>query len=159
MDEPSNAASAPAEGDPFVEERLMSEQAPLSEPVAPKKGVARLSVNVNLDVPADYRTREFVSVADAVHAPSVLSVVVQRRSQIAAVRFCGFDRDHRRVETSQGHDADEADRRDCASAEFHRFASAGFQHVAKRARWCRDRQRGECPHGTHLRLHVVLFVR
>ncbi len=55
--------------------------------VAPKKGVARLSVNVNLDVPADYRTREFVSVADAVHAPSVLSVVVQRRSQIAAVRF------------------------------------------------------------------------
>jgi hypothetical protein len=32
-----------------------------------KKGSARLSVNVNLDVPADYQTREFISVADTVH--------------------------------------------------------------------------------------------
>ena len=53
----------------------------------PQKGSARLSVNVNLDVPADYRARDFVSVADAVHQPSVLSLVVQRRRQIAAIRL------------------------------------------------------------------------
>jgi hypothetical protein len=53
----------------------------------PKKGSARLSINVNLDIPADYRAREFASVADAVHQPSVLSLVVQRRGQIAAIRW------------------------------------------------------------------------
>ena len=53
----------------------------------PQKGNARLSVNVNLDIPEDYRSREFVSVADAVHQPSVLSLVVQRRGQIAAIRI------------------------------------------------------------------------
>jgi hypothetical protein len=52
-----------------------------------KKGSARLSVNVNLDIPADYQTREFISVADTVHQPSVLSLVVQRRSQIRAIRW------------------------------------------------------------------------
>jgi hypothetical protein len=52
-----------------------------------KKGSARLSVNVNLDVPQDYQSRDFVSVADSVHQPSVLSLVVQRRGQIAAIRF------------------------------------------------------------------------
>jgi hypothetical protein len=56
-------------------------------PSKPKKGSARLSVNVNLDIPDDYQAREFVSVADAVHQPSVLSLVVQRRGQIAAIRF------------------------------------------------------------------------
>ncbi len=53
----------------------------------PQKGSARLSVNVNLDIPEDYRSREFVSVADAVHQPSMLSLVVQRRGQIAAIRM------------------------------------------------------------------------
>ncbi len=53
----------------------------------PKKGSARLSVNVNLDVPADYRARDFVSVGDAVHTESTLSLVVQRRGQIAAIRW------------------------------------------------------------------------
>ena len=52
-----------------------------------KKGSARLSVNVNLDVPADYQTREFISVADTVYQPSVLSLVVQRRGQIRAIRL------------------------------------------------------------------------
>ena len=52
-----------------------------------RSGNARLSVNVNLEVPSDYRTREFVSVADSVHQPSVLSLMVQRRDQISAVRF------------------------------------------------------------------------
>jgi len=52
-----------------------------------KKGVARLSVNVNLEVPADYQSRDFVSIADTVHQPSVLSIVVQRRGQIAAIRL------------------------------------------------------------------------
>ena len=52
-----------------------------------RKGSARLSVNVNLDVPADYQTREFISVADTVHQPSVLSLVVQRRAQIRAIRL------------------------------------------------------------------------
>ena len=59
----------------------------LSRVLVPQKGSARLSVNVNLDIPEDYRSREFVSVADAVHQPSVLSLVVQRRGQIAAIRM------------------------------------------------------------------------
>ena len=53
----------------------------------PQKGNARLSVNVSLEVPADYQAREFVSVADSVHRPSMLSLVVQRRGQIAAIRL------------------------------------------------------------------------
>ena len=44
-------------------------------------------VNVSLEVPADYQAREFVSVADSVHRPSMLSLVVQRRGQIAAIRL------------------------------------------------------------------------
>jgi hypothetical protein len=59
---------------------------PAQAPV-PRKGVARLSVNVNLDIPTDYRMREFVSVADAVHQPTVLNIVIQKQSQIATVRF------------------------------------------------------------------------
>ena len=59
----------------------------LTQVRVPQKGSARLSVNVNLDIPGDYRSREFVSVADAVHQPSVLSLVVQRRGQIVAIRM------------------------------------------------------------------------
>ena len=58
-----------------------------AQPAKPSRGNARLSVNVNLDVPSDYQAREFVSVADAVHQPSVLSLVVQRRGQIGAIRL------------------------------------------------------------------------
>ncbi|MFN9717652.1 MAG: hypothetical protein ACK58L_03100 [Planctomycetota bacterium] len=81
MDEPTSPAPAESRfGEDFDDVRSRGS-------VRARKGVARLSVNVNLDVPEDYRTREFVSVADAVHAPAVLTVIVQRRSQIAAVRF------------------------------------------------------------------------
>ncbi len=68
---------------------VLTEESPgrQSRPAEPRKGNARLSISVNLDIPADYRTREFVSVADAVHQPSVLSLVVQRRGQIAAIRW------------------------------------------------------------------------
>jgi len=59
----------------------------ISRMAKPQKGNARLSVNVNLDVPSDYQSREFVSVADAVHQPSVLKLVVQKRGQIAAIRL------------------------------------------------------------------------
>ena len=52
-----------------------------------KAGNARLSVNVNLEVPSDYQSREFVSVADSVHRSSVLSLMIQKRNQIAGVRF------------------------------------------------------------------------
>jgi hypothetical protein len=52
----------------------------------PKKGTARLSVNVELEIPNDYQSREFLSVADAVHQPSVLELIVLRRDQIMALR-------------------------------------------------------------------------
>jgi hypothetical protein len=52
----------------------------------PKKGTARLSVNVDLEIPDDYQSREFLSVADAVHQPSVLNLIVLRRDQIVALR-------------------------------------------------------------------------
>ena len=51
-----------------------------------KKGTARLSVNVDLEIPNDYQSREFLSVADAVHQPSVLELIVLRRDQIMALR-------------------------------------------------------------------------
>ncbi len=53
----------------------------------PRKGVARLSVNVNLDIPNDYLQRQFVSVADSVHRPAVLDLRVQNREQISIVRL------------------------------------------------------------------------
>ncbi len=86
--EPATAAPSPApqvsiSGNPLGG-RLGNRQ---SRSGMPQKGNARLSVNVNLDVPADYQAREFVSVADSVHRPSMLSLVVQRRGQIAAIRL------------------------------------------------------------------------
>lgn len=71
-----------AGGDDLEDERRSSSRVRVLQ-----KGNARLSVNVNLDIPDDYQSREFVSVADAVHQPSVLSLVVQRRGQIAAIRM------------------------------------------------------------------------
>lgn len=53
----------------------------------PRKGVARLSVNVNLEIPNDYLRRQFVSVADSVHRPAVLDLRVQDREQISIVRL------------------------------------------------------------------------
>ena len=82
------AAAAPAPGPQDSEGLFVDEFARLQgQPAKPRKGNARLSVNVNLDVPADYQTREFVSVADSVHQPSVLRLVVQRRGQITAIRL------------------------------------------------------------------------
>ena len=75
---------APADGDRL---NVDPESRAMNVLTKPSRGSARLSVNVNLDVPADYQAREFVSVADAVHQPSMLSLVVQRRRQIAAIRL------------------------------------------------------------------------
>ncbi|MEJ7595736.1 MAG: hypothetical protein WKF77_29855 [Planctomycetaceae bacterium] len=75
---------APVDGDVFS---VDPDSHAMNVLAKPRKGNARLSVNVNLDVPADYQTREFVSVADSVHRPSMLSLVVQRRGQIAAIRL------------------------------------------------------------------------
>ena len=82
--EPAAAALSPAaqESGSSFDVAFGSRQTQLTKP---QKGIARLSVNVNLDVPEDYQTREFVSVADSVHRPSMLSLVVQRRGQISAI--------------------------------------------------------------------------
>lgn len=78
--------------DPFAAPSDVSEGRPAlmpsaGQPAKGRRGNARLSVNVNLDVPSDYQVREFVSVADAIHHPSELSLVVQRREQITAIRL------------------------------------------------------------------------
>jgi hypothetical protein len=90
-DAPSAPAPAPVPQDIEVTDAAdfpILDKAPyVSRLAKPQKGNARLSVNVNLDVPADYQAREFVSVADAVHQPSVLKLVVQKRGQIAAIRL------------------------------------------------------------------------
>ncbi len=85
---PIVASQSPQSPDAMADVRTweLQQQQGLREQ-AIRKGSARLSVNVNLDVPDDYRSREFVSLADAVHQPSVLSLVVQRQSQIAAIRL------------------------------------------------------------------------
>jgi len=95
--DPFGDLPAPAPAEPPAPESAAS-PLPASEPVmlgvnaalpAPKmkKGNARLSVNVTLDIPSDYQTRDFVSVADAVHQPSVLSFVILKRGQISAIRM------------------------------------------------------------------------
>ncbi|HQX52145.1 MAG TPA: hypothetical protein PLR25_19660 [Planctomycetaceae bacterium] len=87
--DPFNAPQERPVVEPRELDRLIADPSP-SEPAQvakPQKGSARLSVNVNLEVPSDYRIREFVSVADAVHQPSVLNLVVQRRQQIGAIRW------------------------------------------------------------------------
>lgn len=50
------------------------------------KGTARLSVRVPLEIPESFRSRDFVTVADAVRKPSELKVTVRRVGQITAVR-------------------------------------------------------------------------
>jgi hypothetical protein len=76
--------AAPADR-PSVQRDLSERDAHRGRVVA-KKGSARLSVKVDLDIPGDFQSRDFTSVADALQQPAVLSVVVQRRSQIAAIR-------------------------------------------------------------------------
>lgn len=85
--DPFSAPNAPAILDPAEGYVFAVDPPDAGGRSKPKKGSARLSVNVDLDIPADYRSREFISVADAVHQPSVLSLVVQRRGQIAAIRW------------------------------------------------------------------------
>jgi hypothetical protein len=55
-------------------------------PESKKRGSARLSVRVGLEIPDDYRSREFVSVGDTGGEADPLQLVVQRQDQIAAVR-------------------------------------------------------------------------
>ena len=52
-----------------------------------RKGSARLSVQVGLEVPADYQSREFRSVGDPITTPSPLQIVVLSEQQIAAMRI------------------------------------------------------------------------
>ncbi|RLS72785.1 MAG: hypothetical protein DWI00_11455 [Planctomycetota bacterium] len=80
------AESAAPSAEPKLDSLMLDIESANGIQTRARKGSARLSVNVNLDVPADYQTREFISVADTVHQPSVLSLVVQRRGQIRAIR-------------------------------------------------------------------------
>ena len=52
-----------------------------------KKGSARLSVNVGLEVPDDYRVHEFRSVGDPATTPTSLQIVLLHKQQIAAIRL------------------------------------------------------------------------
>lgn len=52
-----------------------------------RAGTARLSVNVKLEIPENYRMQEFVSVADTVHRPSVLSLAMRSREQVTVIRL------------------------------------------------------------------------
>lgn len=84
---PAEPAPGPAFQQPASPADVLQSQTDGAIPAKPKKGSARLSVNVHLDVPADYRTRDFVSVADTVQSPSMLSIMVQSQRQIAAIRM------------------------------------------------------------------------
>jgi hypothetical protein len=50
-----------------------------------RKG-ARLSVNVDLEIPADYRQHSFISVADSTQQPAVLQLAIRSRSQLLTLR-------------------------------------------------------------------------
>ena len=86
---PSGVTTAPqrGNGNDSTSVKILNKLPYVSRLHQTQKGSARLSVNVNLDVPDDYQAREFVSVADSVHRPSMLSLVVQRRGQISAIRL------------------------------------------------------------------------
>jgi len=47
---------------------------------------ARLSVNVDLEIPADYRQHSFISVADSTLEPAVLQLSIRSRSQLLTLR-------------------------------------------------------------------------
>ncbi|MFO0978206.1 MAG: hypothetical protein U0996_17495 [Planctomycetaceae bacterium] len=87
------AGMVPGSGAPEPAAPPAPQAVPQSEPqaaaVAPilRKGVARLSVNVNLEIPNDYLKRQFVSVADSVHRSAILDLRVQDREQISIVRL------------------------------------------------------------------------
>lgn len=51
-----------------------------------RSGTARLSVNMTLEIPENYRMQEFVSLADTVHRPSVLSLAMRSREQLTVIR-------------------------------------------------------------------------
>jgi hypothetical protein len=50
-----------------------------------RKG-ARLSVNVDLEIPANYRHHSFISVADSTQEPAVLQLAIRSRSQLLTLR-------------------------------------------------------------------------
>ena len=51
-----------------------------------RKGSARLSVRVGLEMPEDFRSRRFQSLGDAVQTPGSLQLVVQSQDRISAIR-------------------------------------------------------------------------
>lgn len=55
--------------------------------VKKRGGTARLSVNVKLEIPENYRMQEFVSVADTVYRPSALSLAMRSREQVTVIRL------------------------------------------------------------------------
>jgi hypothetical protein len=55
-------------------------------PQRPARKGARLSVNVDLEIPADYRTRTFISVADSTQGPAVLQLAIRSRTQLLTLR-------------------------------------------------------------------------
>lgn len=54
---------------------------------AGRKGSARLSVRVSLEPPADYRSRQFLSVGDTTGESGILTLVVQEQERITAMRM------------------------------------------------------------------------
>ncbi|MFM8479178.1 MAG: hypothetical protein ACKOEO_25600, partial [Planctomycetaceae bacterium] len=55
-------------------------------PQRPSRKGARLSINVDLEIPADYRKRTFVSVADSTQGPAVLQLAIRSRAQLLTLR-------------------------------------------------------------------------
>jgi hypothetical protein len=80
-------ADALAAADEFVLQQQAAQNAvPVSPQQAARRKGARLSVNVSLEIPAGYRQRSFVSVADSLQRPAVLQLVIRSRSQLLALR-------------------------------------------------------------------------
>ncbi|MFM7040171.1 MAG: hypothetical protein ACKO2L_20895 [Planctomycetaceae bacterium] len=88
-------APALAPTEPAPAEVRLSDAAGLAADAAPapaaaperlaRKG-ARLSVNVDLEIPDDYRNRTFISVADSTQGPAVLQLALRSRTQLFTLR-------------------------------------------------------------------------
>ncbi|MEY3174249.1 MAG: hypothetical protein RLZZ436_2163, partial [Planctomycetota bacterium] len=93
MEEPADsAAMVPMEAAPESLAQsdvsgLVDTEAPVNaSPKPPARKGARLSVNVDLEIPADYRQRSFVSVADTTQTPAGLQLAIRSRRQLFTLR-------------------------------------------------------------------------
>lgn len=74
-----------------VMEMIPATESPAEAVLPRRRGAARLSVQVDLEVPQDFRQQQFLSIADTAGDPAALTLAVRSQRQLTGLRLlCGL---------------------------------------------------------------------